>query len=212
MMSERIFVTGIDTEVGKTVVSAILVEALQADYWKPVQAGDLDNTDSHKVKDYVTNSVSEIHPEGFRLNTPASPHVAARLDGVEVSLDKLNPPQVDNTLIIEGAGGLMVPLNDEGEMMVDLLLKTATKVVLVSRNYLGSINHTLSAFEVLKSKGVSVDLLVFSGKQNVETEAIIESYASPVKILRVPLFDKVDSVQIMSFSLKHKDHIFSEFS
>jgi len=210
-MNERIFVTGIDTEVGKTVVSAILVEALNADYWKPVQAGDLDNTDSHKVGRYIANSASVIHSEGFRLNTPASPHVSARIDGIEISLDSLNPPLVENSLVIEGAGGLMVPLNDDGDMMLDLLLKTATKVVLVSRNYLGSINHTLSAFEVLKSKGVKVDLLVFSGEENKESEAIIESYGMPSKVLRVPRFEAVDSLSVGEFASNHKENIISEF-
>ncbi|MEM8848047.1 MAG: dethiobiotin synthase, partial [Bacteroidota bacterium] len=136
-----VFVTGISTEVGKTVASAIVVEALEADYWKPVQAGDLDNSDSHKIERLISNTKTKIHPNSYALNTPMSPHAAAEIDGIRVDLEKIVPPQTENHLVIEGAGGLLVPLNEK-DTINDLIL-TNYKVIVVSRHYLGSINHTL---------------------------------------------------------------------
>ena len=144
----RLFVTGIGTEVGKTVISAILTEALEADYWKPVQAGDLDYSDTHKVKDLVSNSKSVFHCETHALNHPMSPHAAAERDGVEISLNDFQIPKTDNHLVIEGAGGLMVPLNRK-DCIIDLIENFGVEAVLVSRNYLGSINHTLLSVEAL---------------------------------------------------------------
>src|SRR4051812_31361694 len=108
---KRIVIAGIGTGVGKTIVSAILVEALQADYWKPVQAGDLENSDTLTVKNLVSNIRSHFHEEAYRLNSPMSPHAAAKLDGIEIELDQIRIPETKKTLIIELAGGLMVPLN-----------------------------------------------------------------------------------------------------
>ena len=142
----RLFVTGIGTEVGKTVIAAILTEALEADYWKPVQAGDLDYSDTHKVRDLVSNDKSVFHPETHALHHPMSPHAAAERDGVEISLDDFQLPQTENNLIVEGAGGLMVPLNSK-DCIIDLIEKLDIEVVLVSRTYLGSINHTLLSVE-----------------------------------------------------------------
>ena len=112
----RIFVTGIGTEIGKTFCSAILVEALTADYWKPVQAGELDDLDSDFVRHAISNTKTNIHPEQYLLSEPMSPHAAARIDGIHLSPATFQRPETDNHLIIEGAGGLMVPLNDEGDM------------------------------------------------------------------------------------------------
>ncbi|MEO1486207.1 MAG: dethiobiotin synthase, partial [Bacteroidota bacterium] len=111
------FVTGISTEVGKTVVSAILTEALEADYWKPVQAGDLEDSDSHKIERFISNEKTVIHPNAYALNTPMSPHAAAAIDGIDIDLEQIERPSTDNHLVIEGAGGLLVPLNDEDTIM-----------------------------------------------------------------------------------------------
>lgn len=167
---KKIFVTGISTEVGKTVVSAILTEALQADYWKPVQAGDLDYSDSDKVRNLVSNPRSRIHKNAYALQTPMSPHAAAAIDGISISLDQINPPETENTLIIEGAGGLLVPLNDKDTIMD--LIHPGYKVVVVSRHYLGSINHTLLTLELLLERGLEV-YLIFSGDEHPTTEEII---------------------------------------
>tara|TARA_B100000683_G_C12492968_1_gene555226 strand:+ start:2493 stop:3104 length:612 start_codon:yes stop_codon:yes gene_type:complete len=168
----KLFVTGIGTEVGKTVVSAILTEALQADYWKPVQAGDLDYSDTQKVKDMVSNSKSTFYTETFALNHPMSPHAAAERDGIDISLNDFKIPETENHLIIEGAGGLMVPLNRK-DCIIDLIEGIDAEVVLVSRNYLGSINHTLLSVEAIVSRGISIKGIIFNDVENVDTESVI---------------------------------------
>lgn len=167
---KRIFITGISTEVGKTIASSIVVEALQADYWKPIQAGDLNNSDSDKVKQLISNSRSFIHPCSYELKTPMSPHAAAEIDGIEIELNKIIEPKTDNTLIIEGAGGLLVPLNSK-DTIFDLIKKDYL-VIVVSRHYLGSINHSLLTIEKLQQSGIEPSIL-FSGDTNPSTESII---------------------------------------
>lgn len=166
----RIFVTGISTEVGKTMVSAIITEALEADYWKPVHAGELDNTDSHKVARLISNSVSKIHPSDYELKTPMSPHAAAEIDGVTIDVNRIYEPDTENHLVIEGTGGLLVPMNDN-DTVLDMILPNY-KVIVVSRHYLGSINHTLLTVNWLQLKGYDVSL-IFSGDENPTTESII---------------------------------------
>ena len=170
------FVTAIGTDSGKTVVSAILTEALKADYWKPVQSGTVD-IDRETVQRLVSNTKSIFHPERYLLKTPVSPHAAARIDGVEIDLEDFRLPQTDNHLVIEGAGGVLVPLNDKGDMVIDLALKFDAEVVLVSNIYLGSINHTLLTINELKRRGVKVKGIVFNGIPNPETEKYILEYS-----------------------------------
>ena len=167
----KIFITGIGTDVGKTIASAIVVEALEADYWKPIQAGDIDNSDSHKIQRYISNDKTVIHNNSYKLNTPASPHYAAEVDGTKIELAKITEPKTDNHLVIEGAGGILVPLNDS-DCIIDLIQKDY-KVIVVSRHYLGSINHTLLTIEALKSRKISVAGIIFSGDENKATEEII---------------------------------------
>ncbi|MEM7380036.1 MAG: dethiobiotin synthase [Bacteroidota bacterium] len=168
---KRIFVTGISTEVGKTVASAIITEALEADYWKPIQAGDLDNSDSHKLERWITNSKTKIHPNSYALKTPMSPHAAADIDNIRIDLKHIKEPETDNHLVIEGAGGLLVPLNDESTILD--LIRPDYKVVVVSRHYLGSINHSLLTVGWLEKLGFDVNLL-FSGDEHPTTESIIQ--------------------------------------
>jgi len=169
----KLFVSGIGTDVGKTVVSAILVEALKADYWKPIQAGYEDGTDTQLVKQLISNNTSYLFKESYLLKTPASPHLAAKLDGIEINLNNLCLPQSANsTLIIEGAGGLLVPLNDT-DYVVDLINHFDCEVVLVSQNYLGSINHTLLSIEALINRGCKIAGIIFNGVRNQSTEEII---------------------------------------
>lgn len=167
---KRIFVTGISTEVGKTIASAIITEALEADYWKPIQAGELDNTDSHKVARLISNNKSKIHQCNFELKTPMSPHAAAVIDEVKIEANKIFEPKTDNHLVIEGAGGLLVPLNDT-DTVLDLILPNY-KVIVISRHYLGSINHTLLTINWLLLKGHDVSIL-FSGDEHPTSESII---------------------------------------
>jgi len=128
---KRLFVTGISTEIGKTMTSAILVEALEADYWKPIQAGELDNSDSHKVKSLISNTKTVIHKNSYELKHPMSPHAAAAKEGVTIDRFHIETPETDNHLVIEGAGGLLVPLNDE-DTMLDIIMPDY-KVIVVSR-------------------------------------------------------------------------------
>lgn len=167
----KIFITGIGTDVGKTIASAIVVEALEADYWKPIQAGDIDNSDSHKVKALGISHKAKVFPNSYALHTPASPHLAAQLDGITIDLKQIKEPKTTNHLVIEGAGGILVPLNDK-DCVVDLIQKDY-KVVVVSRHYLGSINHTLLTIEGLQSRKITVAGIIFSGDENKATEEII---------------------------------------
>ena len=187
----KLFITGIGTDVGKTIASAIITEALQADYWKPIQAGDLENSDSHKVKNYVSNSKSNFHSNSYALSTPASPHHAANLDHIVIDIKKIIEPKTNNHLIIEGAGGILVPLNDN-ETILDLM-QPDYKVIVVSRHYLGSINHTLMTIEVLKSRKISIAGIIFNGDENPATESIIISKTGITNLGRIgnePYFDK----------------------
>jgi dethiobiotin synthetase len=187
----KLFITGIGTDVGKTITSAIVTQALEADYWKPIQAGDLDNSDSHKIKSQISNSKSQIFENIYKLNTPASPHLAAAIDGITIDLKQIKVPSTDNHLVIEGAGGLLVPLNDN-DTIIDLI-KPDYKIILVSRHYLGSINHTLLSFEALKSRNLKVAGIIFSGDENKATEEIILNKTKAKFIGRIdnePYFDQ----------------------
>lgn len=190
----KLFITGISTAVGKTIASAIIAEALEADYWKPVQAGELDNSDAHTVEKLISNPKTTIYPSSYALKTPMSPHAAAKLDKVAIDLEKIRIPKTHNHLVIEGAGGLLVPLN-HSQTILDLI-QPDYNVVVVSRHYLGSINHTLLTLNLLKAKGFTVSL-IFNGHdpgnyQVQTTESIIrEMTAVPVigHIENEPYFD-----------------------
>lgn len=189
---EKYFVTGIDTDAGKTVVAAILTKALQADYWKPVQAGELDNTDTMKVQRLVNDNKTTFYPEGYRLQTPASPHYAAELDQVQIDTSQLELPKTTNNLIVEGAGGLFVPLNDK-ELIIDLMAKWQIPVILVSKNYLGSINHTLLSIFALQQKNIPIAGIVFNGEATPATEDYIVQYTQVKKLARIPWTDTLNS-------------------
>tara|TARA_B110000037_G_scaffold221375_1_gene292207 strand:- start:3813 stop:4424 length:612 start_codon:yes stop_codon:yes gene_type:complete len=187
---KRIFVTGIGTEIGKTFCSAVIAEALKADYWKPVQSGELDQLDSDFVRNAISNNQTKIHPEQYLLTEPMSPHVAAKIDGIRLLVENFKVPATENDLVIEGAGGLMVPLNHDGDMLVDLIPKVADEVILISKNYLGSINHTLLSIELLKQRNIPIKGIIFNGDSNPETEAIILSTTGISCIGKIPMMDQ----------------------
>lgn len=190
MKQQKYFITGISTEVGKTVAAAIITEALQADYWKPIQSGDLEYSDTHKVQKLISNTTTVFHPNSYALHTPMSPHAAADIDGVTIKIDNIKEPVTKNNLVIEGAGGLLVPLNNQNTILD--IIKPDYKVVVVSRHYLGSINHTLLTINLLKEKGFDVSLL-FSGNEHKATEDIIKKMTNIPVIGRIeeePYFDK----------------------
>lgn len=187
----KLFITGISTDVGKTIASAIITEALEADYWKPIQAGDLENSDTHKVQAYVSNSQSVFHPNSYALNTAASPHYAAQIDQVTVDLKDFKEPKTTNHLVIEGAGGVFVPLNDT-DCVIDLIAPDY-KTIVVSRHYLGSINHTLLTVEALRNRKLTIGGIIFSGQENKATESIILSKTGLKCLGRIdqePYFDQ----------------------
>ena len=183
-------VAGIGTEIGKTVVSAVLVEAFDADYWKPVQSGGLDHTDTDEVRSLVSTKDRVFHPEGYRLEVPASPHASAAAAGVEIEPAKLVLPQTDRFLVVELAGGLLVPLNDKA-LNIDLLEGWGLPVVLVSNYYLGSINHTLLSIEALNRRNIPLAGLVFNGAPVPETRSVILSYSGERVLLDLPQTDEV---------------------
>ena len=191
-----VFVTGIGTEVGKTVASAVLVQALEADYWKPVQSGDLENTDTDRVRQWTTAGV-RFHSEAYRLRTPMSPHASAAIDGVRIDISHIHYPPTHNFLIVEGAGGLMVPLNGT-HCIIDLIERLGFPVMLVSRHYLGSINHTLLSLEALKRRNIPIAGLIFNGEPHPTTEEAIESLGgcSDFLRLRLPAMPAVDKDRV----------------
>lgn len=195
-MNKQFIITGIGTDVGKTVVSAIISEALQASYWKPVQAGDLDNSDSIKIERFTENVT--VLPEAFRLTQPMSPHAAAEIDGVEILPEHLNLPSVSGNFIVEGAGGLMVPINSKGFLYADAFSQWKLPVIVVSRHYLGSINHTLMTIEILKNRGIEIEGIVFVGDEHPTTEKAILSNTGLRQIARIPLAEEVNKAFIIS--------------
>ena len=202
-MRQPIFITGIGTGIGKTVISAIVTEALEANYWKPVQAGFDDGTDALSVKGLLSNTKSVIHPEIYKLKLPASPHIAAKEEGVQIDLNNIkrafsqlttHNSQLLNTnnqfTIIEGAGGLLVPLNG-GEFIIDLIKKMTAKVILISRNYLGSINHSLLTAQVCKANNIDVLGWIFND-QYMHYEEEIATWSGYPKIGSVPFTKTID--------------------
>ncbi|MBO9633390.1 MAG: dethiobiotin synthase [Chitinophagaceae bacterium] len=203
----NIFVTGIGTGVGKTLVSAILTRALEADYWKPVQAGFEEGTDSDYVRSAIDGMDSTIHPELYKLRLPASPHIAARQEGVEISIEKIcaSIPVINRNLIIEGAGGLMVPLN-ETAFVADLIKALNAKVILVSRNYLGSINHSLLTARVCREMNLPVIGWVFND-QYLDYEEEIVRWSDIPKIATVPYSETTDGAFINSQAMALKERL-----
>jgi dethiobiotin synthetase len=176
MTNKPLFITGIGTGIGKTIVSAILVESLQADYWKPIQSGDLNNSDTLKVRSLVSNTKSVFHPEAYCLTQPYSPHKSADLDGIVIDPKNIITPYTNNLLIIEGAGGLMVPLNNDF-LMIDLIQQLNADVILVVKHYLGSINHTLLSIDALHNRNIAIKAIIFNGDRDEYSEGIINKYA-----------------------------------
>jgi dethiobiotin synthetase len=195
----KYFITGIGTGIGKTLVSAILTEKLQADYWKPIQSGDLEHSDSLTLKALISNNKTIIHPETYKLTQPLSPHLSARLDGVDIELEKIQIPETTNHLIIEGAGGLMVPLNEK-ELIVDLIIQFDVEVILVSENYLGSINHTLLSLELLKLRGINVKGIIFNGDENIESQRYITQYSKIKNLGIIPRLKSINRDDILNLA------------
>jgi dethiobiotin synthetase len=189
-MAHQFFVSGIGTGIGKTLIAAILAKALEADYWKPIQAGNQNGTDSTWIHSQLPQTA--IHPEVYNLRLAASPHIAARQEAVQISIEKIcqGMPANNRNLIIEGPGGLMVPLNEQ-QFVTDLILALNVNVILVSRNYLGSINHSLLTSELCKQKKIPVSGWIFND-QYLSYEHEIVSWSGFRKIASVPFSENPD--------------------
>lgn len=175
--NKKWFITGIGTGIGKTVAAAVLSEALQADYWKPIQSGDLEASDSHFIRTFTSGNLL-LHEEKYRLQLAASPHQSARKENIEIQLTDFSLPDTQNHLIVEGAGGLFVPVNDN-DFIIDLIQYLKLPVVVVAKNYLGCINHTLLSVEALKSRQIPIALFVFNGDFDEDTHRVILHHLPP---------------------------------
>lgn len=187
-MSKKLFITGIGTGVGKTFCSAILIQYFKAEYWKPVQSGDLDHTDSMVINEIAGENVF-CHPETYRLKIAASPHHSAAEEGKYISINDFQLPKTKKNLIVEGAGGIMVPLSDN-EYIIDLIKKLNIPVALVVRNYLGCINHSLLSIMALEQRGLKLEYLILNGSFPADTERVIcNNVSRETKIIRIPDID-----------------------
>lgn len=178
---KKFFITGIGTNVGKTVASAILTEALNADYWKPVQTGANEGSDTETVKSFISNSKSIFHKEDYSLKEPLAPHIAAKKENVIIDTNKINIPKTSNNLIIEGAGGPLVPLNEK-DFVIDLAKKFDAPIILVINNYLGCINHSLLCIDYLLNNDFKIHGIILNGNFDEEVERSICNY-KPLKLL-----------------------------
>lgn len=202
--NKRYFITGIDTNIGKTICSAILTEALQADYWKPIQAGDLHHSDTDKVRNLVSNSSSVFHSNTFALKTPASPHYAAEIDGVNIELNDFKTPTTSRSLIIEGAGGLLVPINQQATLL-DLLLQEQWEVIVVVKNYLGSINHTLLTLKTLHAyPQITCKGIIINGERNASSEQIKQKLGGLPILGYVPQCDSINKAFVKEQAMQFK--------
>ena len=199
----NLFITGIGTNVGKTIVSAIFTEALQADYWKPIQSGTIEGKDSETVKSLISNSTTVFYPEAYLLKQPLSPHFAAKLENVEIDLDKINLPvglnEANTNIIIEGAGGLLVPIN-KSQYVIDIAKKIDCEIVLVISNYLGCINHSLLSIDYLLRNNFKIYALVFNGTFEPEVKDAIVRYASQFKIIDIPTLQSLTKDSVLKVS------------
>lgn len=201
----RIFVTGIGTDVGKSVACAIMVQALGSDYWKPIQSGSNDGTDTQFIQDLVINPDCFFHPEAYCFKEAVSPHFAAELENKSIDFKNITTPKTKKKfLIVEGAGGLFVPL-DQMHFMIDLILPNDL-VILVSLHYVGSINHTLLSIHELKKRNLNFGLL-FIGEENSSTEKILSENA-PI-IGRIPILEKINSQSISRQALLFKNDLYA---
>ncbi len=195
----NIIIAGIHTGIGKTICSAVICQALGYDYWKPVQAGDLENSDSVFIKKNVSNSNCNIHPEAYRLNIPASPHYAAAADGLEIKPAGFIIPSTKNNLLIETAGGIMSPLAT-GFLNIDLIKQFNLPVILVSNNYLGSINHTLLTVAALQQQNILIKGIVFSGEIIASSREFILQHTKLPMLFSIPQFENINNNSIAAFA------------
>jgi len=194
---KKYFITAIGTDIGKTVVSAILCNALKADYWKPIQCGGLDFTDSDFIR---LNTDQRVWEEKYKLHLAASPHIAASSENIGIDLSSIQIPKPTNHLIVEGAGGMMVPLNDKNDLVIDIAKKNNLPLIIVSSFYLGSINHTLLTLEYARNNHLKIAMLIFSGEKNESSLSAIRNFFPEIKIGFVSKLEVVNKESILTAS------------
>jgi dethiobiotin synthetase len=209
-LPKRIFVAGIGTGIGKTVVSAILAEALHADYWKPVQCGDIENMDRQKVASLISNYTTRYYPEAYVFQTSASPHYAAEMENMIIKPEQLEMPASDIRILIEGAGGLLVPLSKD-YLVIDLIKHLKASVILVAKNYLGSINHTLMSIEVLKQRNIDVLGIIFNGKNYFDNEEIIHHFSNITCLGKIEEASTLNKDFVKEQAIKLKESLLNHF-
>lgn len=195
------FITGIGTNVGKTVTSAVIVESIMADYWKPIQSGTIESRDLETVKSLVSNKQSVFHPEVYSLKAPLSPHYAAKLENIEIDISQIQLPETNNHLIIEGAGGLLVPINSK-HYVIDLAKKFDCEVILVISNYLGCINHSLLSIDYLIKNNYKLYALVLNGDFEAEVKHAIVNYHHGIKVIEIPNLSEFNRGSIIATATK----------
>ncbi|MGK7369337.1 MAG: dethiobiotin synthase [Candidatus Halalkalibacterium sp. M3_1C_030] len=194
-LPSKIFVTGTDTGIGKTVVSAMMTVGLSATYWKPIQSGLKEETDTEFVRRVTGLSDTQFKDERYRLNEPLSPHASAAIDGVSISLTNFQVPDFETDhLIAEGAGGLMVPINDEA-MIIDLIQYLNLPVLMVARSELGTLNHTFLSLEVLRSRDIPIIGVIMNGPRNESNRKAIEKYGS------IEVIGEIESIKSMNSNM-----------
>jgi dethiobiotin synthetase len=200
------FVTGTDTNVGKTVLSALLVAALDAVYWKPVQTGATEGTDRESVRAWSEATDDRLPLERFRFDPPVSPHLASREAGIPIALDAFHLPEAPagRKWIVEGAGGVMVPLN-ERDLMRDLMRRIGFPVIVAARTSLGTINHTLLTLAALREAQLPICGVALIGDENIENRRAIELYGDVRVIGHIPILEKINRTALLDVYQKHFD-------
>ena len=199
------FITGIGTDVGKTIASSILVEALESDYWKPIQSGASTDNDTLKVRSLISNKKTKFYPEAYCFKAPLSPHEAAATENVEIKINEIKLPESDS-LIIEGAGGIMVPLNNRLTFL-DLIKEFDIPVILVIKHYLGAINHSLLSIEVLKNNDIKIKGLIFNGTDKYGNEAIIKEKSNIPVIGKIAYEHKINKKVVKRYAQEFKSKL-----
>lgn len=203
-LPRRFFVSGTDTGVGKTFVCALMMMNLEASYWKPIQSGKDPYADTQFIQQLTGLPPSSFFPERYALTQPLSPHAAARIDGINIDIDSFALPKLRSDrehLIVEGAGGVLVPLNDS-QLLVDLIKHLALPVVIVARSTLGTINHTLLTIEALKSRSIPIAGVVMNGPANPRNKAAIEDYGQVRVLFQVPYLNEVSPAALLLHAQK----------
>jgi dethiobiotin synthase len=199
-----LFVTGTDTGIGKTLLSALLVAALDLDYWKPIQTGASEGTDRQTVLMCAGIAAERAHPEAYIFDPPVSPHLAAELKGVEIEIERIMRPPTSKRLVIEGAGGVLVPINSK-LFMLDLARHLQTTVVIASRTALGTINHTLLTIAAVRKAELEITGVVMIGKENKENHQAVELYGHVPVVGWIPWLDRIDRETLRTVFKRHFD-------